>query len=423
MGCGASQRYRVAIDDPITQEPEQNGHRRNSKMTPHEKQLIESTLRSSCICSSCNQGDIEELSKDVVHLKFSADDVVCKKNDSGTHFFIVQGGTFQEVMDEDRKQVKGSRAMERGSCFGELALIQDCKHKATVVCIAAGGIWAVDGKTFRKVLNQLSSRHADEHRNHLSRVSLFSGLSEDQLDLLANCRHVRTYKKGTYIVKEGDPGEGVFIVKDGELKVSAKGKEVRRLLHGHYFGERALLDKGDMQKFTVVTLSPTTCLSIGRQQLQEVLRIETLERLIFDNFIATALNEAFQQLTRKQIEGLTHAMEQREYDTGVAVHAGEEGEPRDFDRVRFFVVLEGIVDVIPPELGSGGPERGSSPKSSVDVGRRATTVSQNSVSTSSTSGRRRPSLTAGRLHSGDCYQVLHRQGCLCSGGSHVQCMW
>lgn len=318
--------------------------------------LIQDALKASCMCATCSQDELDVLSEDRVLTNFKEGQIVCKQDSPGTHFFVVCSGSFQEIRtDEGRQSGRAfTRQLTRGSSFGELALIQDGKNKAMVTCIEAGGIWLVDGKTFRKVLSNLSSRHADEHRKQLSKVNLFEGLSDDQCDLLVAAVNVHSYKKGVYVVREGDSGEGVFIVKEGELKVSAKGKELRRLRQGQYFGESALLHKDALSKVTVVTLSPATCLSIGRLQLQEVLRIATLERLIFSNFITTALTEAFWQLTTRQIEELAEAMEQHQFEFAAeaVVHdvTSDDLERKNLYQARFLVVLEGAIDIFWPNM-------------------------------------------------------------------------
>ena len=79
----------------------------------------------------------------------------------------------------------------------------------------------------------------------LARVPLFSGLESHDLDLLAGLAIGKPYKKGELIFSEGDPGDGFYIVAEGQTKVfktSSEGKE--QILHifgpGEPIGEVAV---------------------------------------------------------------------------------------------------------------------------------------------------------------------------------------
>ena len=62
----------------------------------------------------------------------------------------------------------------------------------------------------------------------ISKVPLFSGLSEDQLKQIRRIAVDKFYNKGKTIFLEGDDCKGFYIVADGKVKiykVSFEGKE------------------------------------------------------------------------------------------------------------------------------------------------------------------------------------------------------
>jgi len=75
---------------------------------------------------------------------------------------------------------------------------------------------------------------------------LFRNLDETERAQILIIGQVRTYKENDVIFKEGDPGEGLFIVVKGSVRISKQsisGEEALAVLEPHaFFGEMALID-------------------------------------------------------------------------------------------------------------------------------------------------------------------------------------
>lgn len=78
-----------------------------------------------------------------------------------------------------------------------------------------------------------------------SKVNLFDALSSGSLAALSKSAKKHIYKKGSYIVKEGEKGDSLFIVAEGVVEVLLKDKKkavsAAHLSMGAYFGEMSLL--------------------------------------------------------------------------------------------------------------------------------------------------------------------------------------
>ncbi|MCF6096287.1 Crp/Fnr family transcriptional regulator [Thermovorax subterraneus] len=70
----------------------------------------------------------------------------------------------------------------------------------------------------------------------LKKVYIFSELSDEELAKVKRLVNTKNYKKGTVIFFEGDPGEAVYFVKSGKVKVY-KGDDEGREYILHIFGE------------------------------------------------------------------------------------------------------------------------------------------------------------------------------------------
>jgi CRP-like cAMP-binding protein len=76
----------------------------------------------------------------------------------------------------------------------------------------------------------------------LRSLPLFSPLGAPALEGLAQGLAELQAPAGTAVVREGEPGDRFYVVADGELDVSAQGRELRTLGRGEGFGEIALLE-------------------------------------------------------------------------------------------------------------------------------------------------------------------------------------
>lgn len=90
------------------------------------------------------------------------------------------------------------------------------------------------------------------------------------LRALAARGNLRRYRKGTTVIQEGDPGDTMFIVLSGRVRVyciDEKGKEITfgTFDPGEYFGEMAL--DGGNRSASVITELPTACSVINRASL------------------------------------------------------------------------------------------------------------------------------------------------------------
>ena len=61
----------------------------------------------------------------------------------------------------------------------------------------------------------------------LRKVPLFSGLSEADLSAFADLTRERSYPKGSVIVFEDDPGDSLYLVAGGQVKVVLSAEDGR----------------------------------------------------------------------------------------------------------------------------------------------------------------------------------------------------
>jgi len=110
----------------------------------------------------------------------------------------------------------------------------------------------------------------------LRRCALFQTLSSDQLGKIAALAALRDLPGGATVFREGDPGEEMFVVAAGRVRISRMvkgvGEEALTILEaGAYFGEMAMIDDAPR---SADAIAHTPC-SLA------VLRRDALDQLMF----------------------------------------------------------------------------------------------------------------------------------------------
>jgi small-conductance mechanosensitive channel/CRP-like cAMP-binding protein len=111
----------------------------------------------------------------------------------------------------------------------------------------------------------------------LRHVDFLRGLSEDHLRLLLPGLSVLKFGAGEIIVREGDQGDSLYIIRDGAVEVVANagdGKQVhiRDLKRPAFFGEMAVMT-GEPRNATIRARTDAELLELGRGGFTELFKI------------------------------------------------------------------------------------------------------------------------------------------------------
>lgn len=112
----------------------------------------------------------------------------------------------------------------------------------------------------------------------LSAIPLFAGLNRDHLAALADLCHEEQHPVGSTIFSEGDPGDRLYVILSGAIRISHKlegmGEEALAVLdEGNYFGEMALIDDSPRSADAIVHKG-ASLLTIGRTDLEQLLFVD-----------------------------------------------------------------------------------------------------------------------------------------------------
>jgi CRP-like cAMP-binding protein len=105
----------------------------------------------------------------------------------------------------------------------------------------------------------------------LADIALFSKCTARQRRTVARHAQIAELPAGIELVKEGEAGDALFVILEGEAIVQQAEIELNRVGAGAFFGEMAILD-GEPRSATVVAATDVKVAVIGIRMFRTMLR-------------------------------------------------------------------------------------------------------------------------------------------------------
>ena len=130
----------------------------------------------------------------------------------------------------------------------------------------------------------------------LRTVPVFGPLSDDQVRGLSRHARLERYTAGERLVRQGDGGGSLFVLRSGEVRVErtepdGEARELARLAVGSFFGELGLLT-GEPRSASVLALSEVEVVVVEKEAFTPLLQEDSL--------LVRALSEALEARSRER---------------------------------------------------------------------------------------------------------------------------
>jgi CRP/FNR family transcriptional regulator len=140
----------------------------------------------------------------------------------------------------------------------------------------------------------------------LGGVSIFSGLTEEQLGELASLAVPRRWTSGEVIFREGDSGDTCYVVQQGSVRVTRNHSDGRtitlaELRPGDLFGELAMFDS-ERRSATVEAVEDTTGVALLAGDMRRLLLRHPEISIKLLSAFADRLKEANERISRQSFQ-------------------------------------------------------------------------------------------------------------------------
>jgi len=154
-------------------------------------------------------------------------------------------------------------------------------HDHRIIELADRLVHMVDGRIVSDIVLNDQLRICE----FLKGVEAFKNLTPLELTDVAERMTRRQFMPNEVIIREGDAGEELFLISEGEVEVDRAGREVARLGPGDFFGELSLMS-GDPRNATVIATKPVDTYILGKDDFTAAIKAsagfrEQLRRVYF----------------------------------------------------------------------------------------------------------------------------------------------
>jgi predicted acylesterase/phospholipase RssA/CRP-like cAMP-binding protein len=157
-----------------------------------------------------------------------------------------------------------------------------------------------------EAVSQATSSFRDVKRdtlaNELKKISILADVPRDQIEWLVDRIDLRRYEAGQVVFEAGEPGDGAYIVRSGEVVVLSDPTHneegvVARLGRGEHFGEMALLT-GATRSHSIVASLDSELIFINRDHCNQLLQANPSVTLRLSQILSNRLRRT--QLRRRR---------------------------------------------------------------------------------------------------------------------------
>ena len=235
---------------------------------------LKELLRGTTAFSILADQELDHLTDRFELVHYTLGQTVVSAGDEPNAFFVVYSGRARVIAIAQSGEEVTVATLTRGHSFGEQGLLTNTARKNTIRAAGDLAVLRLAKNDFDDLLEKHPSlrEYFDKYisefsiRNFLKLSTAFAPLSPQEIRDLLGALRVIDYAPDQTIIREGDAGDALFIMKAGAARVvkeSNGGKVLNQLKAGDSFGELALLT-GQPRAASIVTTEESSVFRLGK---------------------------------------------------------------------------------------------------------------------------------------------------------------
>ncbi len=223
-----------------------------------ESYLVQQRLRTIELLSGLSEDDLRAIAQQLDFRSFTRGDVIVEAGQPGEAIFFIEEGAARLITDS--AEGEAFEELPHGAVFGHTALITGKPYPFHARAISDVSVWLLTRTAYhdlirthpaiklafsRALAEALGPGDQTDAIERMRTLALFSDVPTEALTALAGRLVLRHFPAGEIIYADGTPGDALYIVEAGEVRLLdsafTDAQLLEKLKAGDSFGEMALL--------------------------------------------------------------------------------------------------------------------------------------------------------------------------------------
>ena len=209
-------------------------------------------------------------------------DTLFERGDPGDAFYVVASGRARIIGQDASGREISLSVLKRGDHFGDIALLTEVPRTATVRAAEDLVVLRLGRHDFLNYLGEhphvrvALERYLKDFstRDFLRQFTAMSAVPAALLRQVMEQLEERSVPSGTVVVREGEPADAFYIVREGMLQAVKRDNGTERIVNaigpGEFFGELGLMN-GTARSATVIARSETKLYALSRAAFEKII--------------------------------------------------------------------------------------------------------------------------------------------------------
>jgi len=268
-------------------------------------------------------------------------------NDTSNYFFIINKGSVNLEKNEKNKQNNGNnykKTFGPWESFGEISFYNGKTRNEVMVANDNAELYAIDSESFRELIKRNNEIVLKEKYNFLNNISIFESLDKISKYNVAQKLKKREFSPNTKIIKKGEIGETLYIIKEGIVSCRIGMKEIRKLSNNEVFGQNAILMEVK-RGADIITLQKCVCYEISKNDLKEALSEDYIDVILLCFFNHCINNNQYmkQIIIESLINNIFRCFSIKQYHKKEHIFSQKSSDESKRNRKRLIIIVSGSI--------------------------------------------------------------------------------
>jgi CRP-like cAMP-binding protein len=223
-----------------------------------DEYLVTQRLSTLPLLSGLAEDEMRAMARKLQFRSYQRGDVIFQAGDSGEAVYLIEDGTARLITDS--REGESFDDLAEGEILGQTTLITGKPYLATARAVSDLSVWVLTRADYQELIHDfpaikiafskalaegLSTDDQAKAVDQLRALGLFADVDEGALCDIAAHLVLRHFPAGELIYAGGTPGDAMYFIESGEVRLTSDAQPREQLLErkhtGESFGEMALL--------------------------------------------------------------------------------------------------------------------------------------------------------------------------------------